>query len=284
MSLSLEHKVNSSHLGIWNLAPLSLPQRLALFSYHQLSPFPFFPRSNTQLWSFLYSVTAQPYHILSPQCAKAAWLAKFHQTEEQCHQRNQGQLTDCWKPTTPSPPKSKTKLLLFSWCGLPHCIIEFNLEQRQIDVVPKCHPAWLQKIFENNLYRRQGIQPLLWCCLTLAWLHWWFSPGCHKQKGSLNISWWLMESNALLNSINSIIDGRWYFFTSSRIRLSASARIMVDRPGRKAFWLYSIADVDLLLGIYNLVTFCYSAWRLLMLNWYLCSFQRPLFARFGNWF
>ena len=51
---------------------------------------------------------------------------------------------------------------------------------------------------------------------------------------------------------------------------------MVDLPGRKPFWSYSIADMDLLLGVCNLVTFCYSAWRLPMLSWYLCSFQCPL--------
>ena len=38
----------------------------------RLSPFPFFPSSNTQLWSFLHSVTAKPYHILPPHCAKTA--------------------------------------------------------------------------------------------------------------------------------------------------------------------------------------------------------------------
>lgn len=61
---------------------------------------------------------------------------------------------------------------------------------------------------------------------------------------------------------------------------------MVDLPGRKPFWSYSIADMDLLLGVCNLVTFCYSAWRLPMLSWYLCSFQCPLNCeiRMANWF
>ena len=95
-----------------------------------------------------------------------------------------------------------------------------------------------------------------------------------------------MELHALINSINSIIDGRRYCFTPSRIRLSASACVMVDLPGRKPFSSYSIADMDLLLAVCNLVTFCYSAWRLPMLSWYLCSFQCPLNCeiRMASWF
>ena len=57
------------------LFPWNTKSNPARFSYHKSSPFPFFPRSDTQLWSFLHSVTAQPFHILPPHCAKAAWLA-----------------------------------------------------------------------------------------------------------------------------------------------------------------------------------------------------------------
>ena len=104
----------------------------------------------TALVFFAFSDSPTLPHSIST--LRKSCLACLISSEEQCHQQNQGQLTDCWNPTIPFPPKSKTKLLLFSLCGLSHCIIENNRAQWQKDMVPKCHPAWLQKIYAVRGY------------------------------------------------------------------------------------------------------------------------------------
>ena len=104
----------------------------------------------TALVFFAFSDSPTLPHSIST--LRKSCLACLISSEQQCHQQNQGQLTDGWNPTTPSPPKSKTKLLLFSLYGLPHCVIENNRAQWQKDMVPNCHPAWLKKIFPVRRY------------------------------------------------------------------------------------------------------------------------------------
>ena len=134
MSLSLEHKVKSSLIFVPSIDSISF---LSTFKYSALVFFAF---------------SDGPTLPHSTSTLHKSCLACLISSEEQCHQQNQGQLTDCLNPTIPFPPKSKTKLLLFSLCGLSHCIIENNRAQWQKDMVPKCHPAWLQKIYAVRGY------------------------------------------------------------------------------------------------------------------------------------
>ena len=146
LSLSLEHVQLPRYL---RLAPLSLPR---LFVYFFTINCLYFYTFNVDIHIFGL------YCILYSHCVKAA-----------------AGLPNLVRQKNNVISVIQAAPLFLVWLATLH-----DQPQWQINMVPKSPSITQENItpIKNDLFHRQGIEPSLWCCYILAWLHFWFSLEC----------------------------------------------------------------------------------------------------------